>query len=73
MADSESMLMTMSVPTDWTVEQAEAVLVFISAFEGAIWEIYEDQLTAKAAREAAMPIEPPDYEPVYDEDDEIPF
>ena len=73
MADSDAMLMTMSVPSDWTVEQAEAVLVFISAFEGAIWEIYEDQLTAKAAREAAMPLEPPDYGHPYDEDDEIPF
>ena len=73
MAEStESMLMAMTIPRDWTVEQAEAVLVFLSTFEWAIWEIYEDQLTAKAAREAAMPLRSHDDDTTFD-DDEIPF
>jgi len=67
------MIMTMSIPSDWTAEQAEAVLDFLSAFEGAIWDIYEERLIAKAAGEAAVPLEPPEHNPPCDEEDELPF
>jgi len=69
-ADCEHIPYTpISIPEDWTVEQAEVVLDFLHAVETAVFVAYERPLTERAVLEASGP-HPLDVDA---DDDSIPF
>lgn len=79
---------TFQLPRDWTAEQAEFLSAILEDLTQAIWETYEDDLMRlwrdrdgllfpcdnQLALQLHQPsIPPPDLDPVYDGDEDIPW
>ncbi len=62
---------TIRIPSHWSPHQALEVLELLQSLYDAIWETYEQPLTAILAQQA---LQPEDESPLEDDfDDDIPF
>jgi hypothetical protein len=64
---------TIRIPSHWSPQQALEVLDLLQSLSDAIWETYQQPLTALLAQQARQPEDESPREDGFPFDDDIPF